>query len=94
MIAAWPRPWVAGIPLNRSSNLKIKLMDQLPHSAILLDSWCREAIKAFGDDWPRIKEHIDAKLTSLCETDRLRIYDEIARMLATDRGITPPNPAH
>jgi hypothetical protein len=43
----------------------------------LLQNWCHEAVREFGDDWPRIHGHIHRKLAELPEIERRKILQSV-----------------
>lgn len=48
----------------------------------LLSSWCDEAVREFGDDWPRIQNFLQTKLSELPEPERTSIAQSMSLMLA------------
>lgn len=48
----------------------------------LLQSWCHEAVREFGDDWPSIHRHIRKKLEELPEIERKRLLQSVMLALA------------
>jgi hypothetical protein len=48
----------------------------------LLQTWCAEAVREFGDDWPRIHGHICKKLADLPEAERKMLLQKVLLVLA------------
>jgi hypothetical protein len=48
----------------------------------LLQTWCDEAVREFGDDWPRIHGHIRKKLAELPEVERKMLLQNVLLVLA------------
>jgi hypothetical protein len=42
--------------------------------------WYVEAVALFGDDWPRIEQYVNAKLSDVGHTDRVRLLEEFRVM--------------
>jgi hypothetical protein len=49
--------------------------------AITLAELCREAVKRYGDDWPRIERYIALRVDELPADQRLRLDADVARVL-------------
>jgi tRNA(Ile2) C34 agmatinyltransferase TiaS len=47
----------------------------------LLQAWCQEAVREFGDDWPSIHRHIRKKLAELPESERKHLLQNIVLAL-------------
>lgn len=43
----------------------------------LLQNWCQEAVREFGDDWPSIHGHIRKKLAELPEIERRIVLQSV-----------------
>jgi ribonucleotide reductase alpha subunit len=57
--------------------------------AAWIDAWTREAVARWGDDWPRISEHIQRRMAALAPDERREIERE-SQMTLTQ----PPNAMH
>jgi uncharacterized membrane protein YgcG len=41
-----------------------------------VQTWYREAVDLYGDDWPRIERHVADKLATVSQADRARLTQE------------------
>lgn len=48
----------------------------------LLQSWCNEAVREYGDDWPSIHGHIRKKLAELPDIEREKILRNVLLVVA------------
>jgi hypothetical protein len=65
-------------------------MEKKPDPFDLLQTWCKEAVSEFGDDWPKIHLYINAKLAELPDPQRIEFLQKVELLLAPPRD----GPAH
>lgn len=58
---------------------------QLP-LALQIEEWTREAFVLWGDDWPRITGHIQARLAEMGGAERAKLTAEAALTLINPAG--------
>lgn len=54
----------------------------------VLQAWCHEAVREFGDDWPMIHRHIKKKLAELPESERVHFL-QIVQLILTPMDYEP-----
>jgi hypothetical protein len=64
-------------------------MSPQDHPVTVLQDWCREAVALWGDDWSKINNYIQEKLTHLGEAELLSFSQAVALALTTDEDSLP-----
>jgi hypothetical protein len=66
---------------------------QIAPLSILIDDWCREAMRESGSDWNKISAHINQELAALTPEAKARLVAE-AKLTLTESGIETHGKAH
>jgi hypothetical protein len=65
-------------------------MEKKPDPFDLLQTWCMEAVREVGDDWPKIRSYINDKLVGMPDPQRLEFLQKVELLLVPPRD----GPAH